>query len=559
MEAWRVSILKCFVLLLFFGVVIRLIYWQFVVTDSLKAKAESQRTSSTKTLGKRGSVLFSDGSLLASSQFSYLLFAEKKQIKEPDNLVKILAAATFQEEASLSAKLNQDLFWIPLVPNVSAQTKRDLEKLTLDGIGFDRKEARFYPEASMAASILGFVGKDAAGKDKGYFGLEGFYNLELRGKEGVVQQERDVSGRPILTANALETQPKRGASLQLYVDKAIQYIAEQKLKEGVEKFQAVSGDVVIMDPFTGGILGLAVYPSYDPWEYHKSSQEQYKNPVVADTYEPGSTFKSIIMAATLNEGAVKPTTTCPCEEPRKIGGFTIRNWDDQYRPSTTMNDVLKNSDNNGMMFVGDKLGKGKLFDYIERFGFGKATHIDLQDEEAPELRAKDSWYDIDYATATFGQGVAVTPIQLVRAVAVLANGGKLVEPHVVQKIITEDKEVAIKPKVIRTVISEKTARTITEMLIYTVDNGEAGRLYKPKGFVMAGKSGTAQIPIAGKYDAGKTIASYVGYAPVDKPRFVMLVRLREPKAGTHGATTAAPIFYAIAKELFAYWGITPQE
>lgn len=560
MDAWRVSLLKSFIVLLFLGVTIRLVYWQFIVTDSLKAQAESQRTSSTKTLGQRGNILFSDGSILVGSQFSYLLFAEKKHIEDTEKLIKTLAPTVGEEEASLSAKLNQDLLWIPLVRQLSAQKKLELEKQKLKGIGFDRKELRFYPEGSMSANLLGFVGKDASGKDKGYFGLEGFYNLELQGKEGTLQQDRDVSGRPILTAQSYETMPKRGHTLVLHLDRTIQYIAEQKLKEGVEKYQAASGDVVIIDPLTGGILGMAVYPAYNPLEYYKSPQENYKNPIVADTYEPGSTFKSIIMASALNEGAVKPQTTCPmCGAPRQISGFTIRNWDNQYRADTTMNDVLKNSDNNGMMFVGERLGKNKLADYIEKFGIGKATKVDLQDEESPPLRKKDEWYEVDYATATFGQGIAVTPIQLVRAVAALANGGKLVEPHMVKKVITPEKEVEIKPKVLNQVISEKTAKTITEMLVYTVDNGEAGRLFKPKGFVVAGKSGTAQVALSGKYAQGKTIASYVGYAPVDNPRFVMLVRLREPKAGTHGATTAAPIFYAIAKELFAYWSITPQE
>lgn len=560
MDAWRVSLLKSFIFLLFFGVVLRLVYWQFVVTDSLKAKAESQRTSSTKTLGQRGNILFNDGSILVGSQFSYLLFAEKKQIDNAETLSKALAPTVGEEEASLSAKLNQDLLWIPLVRQLPAQKKLELEKQNLKGIGFDRKETRFYPEASMAASLLGFVGKDTSGKDKGYFGLEGYYNLELQGKEGVLQQERDVSGRPILTAQSYETMPKRGHTLVLYLDRAIQYIAEQKLKEGVEKYQAASGDVVIMDPFTGGILGLAVYPAYNPVEYYKSPQENYKNPVVADSYEPGSTFKTVVMASAIDGGAVKPQTTCPvCGKPREVGGFTIRNWDNTYRADTTMNDVLKNSDNNGMMFVGDRLGKNKLLEYIEKFGIGKTTKIDLQDEESPQLREKNSWYEVDYATATFGQGIAVTPIQLVRAVAVLANGGKLIEPHMVKKIITPEKEVEIKPKVLNQVISEKAAKIITDMLVYTVDNGEAGRLFKPKGFVVAGKSGTAQVALSGKYAQGKTIASYIGYAPIDNPRFVMLVRLREPKAGIHGATTAAPIFYAIAKELFAYWGITPRE
>jgi cell division protein FtsI/penicillin-binding protein 2 len=221
-----------------------------------------------------------------------------------------------------------------------------------------------------------------------------------------------------------------------------------------------------------------------------------------------------------------------------------------------MVEVLEHSDNVGITFVARRLGLGRFYRYLQLFGFGEKTGIDLQEEVAAELRPKESWYPIDLATAGFGQGIAVTRIQMVRAMAAVANGGKLVRPYLVQKIVSPDREIEIKPQVVRRVIKPKTAQVLTEMLVAAVDNGEA-RAFKPEGFVIAGKTGTAQIPIAGHYDPNKTIASFIGFAPVDNPRFVMLVTFREPTASPWGSETAAPTFFKIAKELFVHYGISP--
>lgn len=559
MQQWRFKAVRICLVLLFIAVVLRLCYWQLFASDHLKAQAETQRTVNEKILGKRGTVLFSDGSPLVTSQLSYVLFADKNVLKDTKPVAAALSPLLNESEATISAKLSTDATWVAINKQITPEKKQQISSLNIYGLGFDRKEERFYPEATMAASLLGFVGKDKVGRDTGYFGLEGYYNNLLEGKAGSIQQERDVSGRPILTGQTIATAPKNGDTLVLYIDRTIQYIAEQKLKEGLAKYGAAAGDIVIMDPKTGGILAMASNPSYDPKKYYESAGELYKNPIVSDTYEPGSTFKSIVMSAAINEGAVKADSICPCsDKPRTIGGFTIHNWDNKYRTNETMGDILKNSDNNGMTYVGDRLGADKLVSYLEKFGVGSSTNIDLQDEEVPHLRPKKDWYPIDYSTATFGQGIAVTPIQVVRAVGAIANGGKLMEPHMVKKIVTEDKEVEIQPKVVRQVISEEAAKTMTQLLTYVVDNSEAKRYYKPKGFSIAAKSGTAQIAIAGHYDdASNVISSYVGFGPTTDPRFVMFVRFKKPAGGEHGATTAGPVFYDIAKELFMYWGIAP--
>ncbi|KKQ78481.1 MAG: Peptidoglycan glycosyltransferase [Candidatus Daviesbacteria bacterium GW2011_GWF2_38_6] len=314
-----------------------------------------------------------------------------------------------------------------------------------------------------------------------------------------------------------------------------------------------------MDPKTGAILALASFPSYDPIKYFSFSSDYYKNPIVADTYEPGSTFKVLVMAAALNEELVEPDTTCDiCNGPVQLGGFAIRTWNNKYYPDTTMKDVIIHSDNTGMVFTGMKLGLDKFHEYLENYGFGEPSDIDLQDESSPDLRPKDEWREIDLATASFGQGIAITPIQMVRAVASIANGGYLMEPHVVREIKDEKNTFEIKPKMIRQVIKENTAKIMTEMMVKAVDEGEA-KWAKPKGFKIAGKTGTAQIPVAGHYDPNKTIASFVGFAPADDPKFVMLVLYNQPSSSIFGSETAAPTFFEIAKELFVYYKIAPTE
>ncbi len=317
--------------------------------------------------------------------------------------------------------------------------------------------------------------------------------------------------------------------------------------------------MIIMDPGSGGILALAAYPNYDPAKYFEFPKEYFRDPAVADQYEPGSTFKVLVMAAALNEDVVKPDTKCDiCAGPISLGGFTIRTWDNRYRPNSTMKDIIVHSDNTGMVFTARKLGLDKFYSYIEDFGFGSPSDIDLQDEASPEIRPKTAWKEIDLATASFGQGIAVTPIQMVRAVSVIANGGNLMEPHVVKQIKDEKGTFEIKPKVVKQVINDSTAQMVKEMMVAAVEEGEA-KYTKLKGFKVAGKTGTAQIPVAGHYDKDKTIASFVGFAPADNPKFVMLVRYDEPSASIFGAETAAPTFFEIARQLLLYYKVAPTE
>lgn len=564
----RIYWIKGFFLLFFVAILLRLFYWQVIKAPFLQAQAEGQYFTDVKVEALRGNIYFSDNSLLASSNPTFSLFglpktlSKEQKVENAYKLAKVLIEDGEDVDKlahDFIKKLEQDLYWVLLKVSVSYQQKKAIDDLKLFGVGFDKSSSRFYPEGSSSAHILGFVGMDAKGANKGYFGLEGYYDGELKGLSGLIRHEKDALGLPILIGNFLTSNAKNGKDLSLYIDRSVQYIVEQALRSGIEKYGAKSASAVVMDPKTGAILALASLPSYDPLHYFSFPKEYYKNSIVADQYEPGSTFKVLVMAAALNEDLVKPDTKCDsCAGPIEIGGFVIRTWDNKYRPDLTMKEVIIHSDNIGMVFVGKKLGIDKFYSYVSNFGFGSPTNIDLQDESTPQIRDKSGWREIDLATASFGQGIAVTPIQMITAVSAIANGGNLMEPHVVKEIKDNFGNYEIKPKVIRQILKKSSAETLKEMMVAAVEEGEA-KFFKVKGFKIAGKTGTAQIPVAGHYDTIHTIASFVGFAPSDDPKFVILVRYDEPTASIYGAETAAPTFFEISKQLFTYYKIAPSE
>lgn len=555
---WRLFSIFVSISVAFALVVARLFFVQIIQGGYYKEQANLQHYNELIIPAQRGEILSSDGSPLVMNQPSYLVYAQPPLIQGTEDFSRTVAPVLGLEPAEVEASLSQPgRAWVPLAHKVAPETYSRLKQLDLAGLGFEKEPVRFYPEASMAAQLLGFVASDENGRQKGYFGIEGYYDRELRGSDGTLRQEKDVNGAPIVIGNLTRIDAENGRSLVLYIDRTVQRIVEDHLKEGLKKYGAKDGNVVVMDPKTGGIIAMASLPKYDPGAYQEYDKSLFLNPVVASSYEPGSTFKVLVMSAGIEEHAVTPDTIMQENGPVRIGEYLIRTWNDTYNGAITMTDVLVHSSNVGMVFVGNKLGKDKLLSYIHKFGFGQPTGVDLQDESSPDIRPDNEWYDIDLATATFGQGIAVTPLQMVRAVAAIANGGKLMKPQIVKEIKdAHGKVIRIKPEEIRRVISPQTAQVITEMMIQAVDRGEA-KWAKPKGYRIAGKTGTAQIPVAGHYDDKKTIASFVGFAPADNPKFVILVTLREPTASPWGSETAAPMFFQITKDLFTYYGITP--
>jgi cell division protein FtsI/penicillin-binding protein 2 len=557
---WRYRFTLLFFLILLSLVISRLFYWQVVRAQELASLGQAQYDQQTILTAERGEIKTSDDFSLAANKLAYLVFANPKEVKdkqkESDELEKLIDV----KSSTVSALLSLNRFWVPLKPIVTNDTKEKIEAKNLPGVGFEERKVRFYPEASTAANLLGFVGKDDNGHDKGYFGLEGYYDQQLRGKDGLAVVVHDANGKPIL-ANMNDTNAKvDGRNLILHVDRRIQFMLDNEVKKGVQTYGAVSAMAAVMDPKTGGILAMSSYPTYDPGHYWDYSDKLYSNPFISFAYEPGSTFKPLVMASAIDAGLLQADTKCTiCAGPVSIGGYDIQTWNNEYTPNSTMTDVIVHSDNTGMVFTGRLLGLDRMLSYFDKFGIGQSSGIDLQGEVYPSLRPRDSWYPIDQATATFGQGLTLSPIQLLTAFTAIANNGQRMEPHVVDRVQTADgKTIAIPPKPLDKPISAKAAKVVTEMMVQAVNTGEA-KFARLKGYRIAGKTGTAQIPVAGHYDPNKTIASFVGFAPADDPKFLMLVVIDRPSSSIYGAETAAPLFFNAARNILEYYDIPPTE
>jgi len=556
---WRIWFVFSVFILLTCGIIARLFYWQIISGYHLKAEATAQYKLELTLPAERGSIITSDGYPIVMNKSASLVYAEPANIDNHKVFSELVSQVLQIDVASVAAMISDtSKMWSPILHKVDEEKIQELKLLNVKGLGFEKEPKRYYPEGSMAAQLLGFVGLDQNGNDVGYFGLEGYYNRELQGKAGSITIEKDVTGAPILVGDSTRIEPENGSTMVLWLDRTMQNIVEKKLIEGIQKYGAKEGSVVVMDPTTGGILAMASYPSYHPGQYREFDREFYKNPIVASQYEPGSTFKALVMGIAIDKGLIKATTIFDEKEPVEVSDYTIRTWNNEYHGPITMTEVLEHSSNVGMVYVGKLLGIDAFVQFIKDVGFGMPTKIDLEDESSPEMRSNRDWKEIDLATASFGQGIAVTPLQMIRATSAIANGGWLMEPHMVKQMQNAKKRIIeVKPKKIRQIFSAATAQVVTEMMTAAVDNGEA-KWAKPKGYRIAGKTGTAQIPVAGHYDNKKTIASFVGFAPADKPRFAMLVTLREPSSSQWGSETAAPLFFNIAKELFLYLGIPAQ-
>jgi len=565
----KIRLLSVLFIILFLALTARLFYWQVIKGSTLADQARNQHSTSTVTTAPRGNILASDGTPWVARAPSWNLWVNPHllNLSAPEVSGK-LAPLLMDEEGDTDALTNEkerlrillekDSNWVSLKQKIDDSIKINIEALDIEGIGYDAAEASFYPESSSAAQLLGFVGKDNDGADIGYFGLEGYYNLPLSGKPGFVGGEKDAKGSPILLGGTTQISAISGVDLLTSIDKRVQIVVEDELAKGIEKYGAAGGSITIMDPKSGKILAMASLPSFDPADYGLYNDSLFKNPVISNTFEPGSILKVVVMAAGLDAGVVEPDTPCDiCSGPLKLDKYFIKTWNDKYTADISMTDVIVESDNIGMSFVGQKLGTDTLYDYFVKFGIGQKTGIDLQGEVAPKLREKGTWNVVDLATASFGQGVAVTGIEIVRAVSAIANGGYLVTPRVVTAVNGDGWEEKIEADPPTRIIKQQAAKEITQMMVEAAERGEA-KWVKIPGFKVAGKTGTAQIPVAGHYDATNTIHSFVGFAPAGNPKFVMLVTLNSPQSSPWAAETAAPLWFAIAKDLFPYFGIQPE-
>lgn len=560
------------ILLVLLLIVYKLFHWQIVRGPTLAAEAEAQYLRTKTASGSRGIIYSAEGFPLVLNETAYRLVGYPELVDIDPMLIATQitpvllptiegfdtasnSAETLQKiqtfQQTISTKLDSDKKWVSLIPHISQETKVNLESLDIKGIGFEPFEKRTYPEASMAAQVLGFVGKTNDGADIGYFGIEGKLEDVLRGQSSKTTIMADAHGYSLLTT---EKTPPLGQKLQgqdvyLTIRRDIQFLVEQKLQTAIKKYGAQKGEVIIMEPGTGHIIAMASFPSYTPEKFFSADPQLYRNASIADLYEPGSTFKVFTIAAGIDAGVITPHTPCPvCAEARTYDKYTIKNWNDVYNPNISMQDALAKSDNTAMIFVAERLGQTKLLQYLKNFGIGEKTYISLQgDRDTP---FKEKLYPVELATTAFGQGISANSLQLTRAVGAIANNGILVHPTIVQGVMnTETQQIEPLPKEPdREVIKPSTAKTVAEMMNYAAKSGEAQWVTKKDGTV-AGKTGTSQIPMKGGYKKDATIATYVGFKPYDKPKYVMFVKLVEPKSSIWAAETAAPLWYELSQSV----------
>ncbi|HSX39899.1 MAG TPA: penicillin-binding protein 2 [Candidatus Saccharimonadales bacterium] len=572
----------------FFAICLAFIAKLFIIQvldhQQYKALADEQYWNFQQIPAKRGNILSSDGFLLASTQTYYLMYAEPKTITNPNKVSDDLASKLAdlhpiqnktKDEAyvfyknKIMAALDTNLMWVILEHSISPIEKDQLTALKIAGIGFQDEPVRYYPEGTLLSHVLGYVAGDENGTKRGYFGIEGYLDGDLQGHPGRILQEQDALGNPILIGGHKTTEAINGRNIVLTIDRSVQYLIEKQLKTAVDKYDALAGTVIVMNPQTGDVIAMANYPTYDPSDFSDFSDPQQStdsevrkkveriDSAVSETYEPGSVIKPLTISAAVENKIVTPETTYHDDGPVKYSDYYIDNWDHKHWGELNIIQLLQKSNNIGAAWVGTQVGPQRLSDYFRKFGLGEKTGIELEGEDTGVIRDPKTWTDIDTATASFGQGISATPLQVLNAFNVFANDGKLMKPRIVSKIVDEGKEIDIPVKEVRQVITEQTNKTMVDLLVQAVNGGES-KYFNLKDYIIAGKTGTAQIPVNGQYDPDKTNATFVGFLP-GNDKFSMIVRLNTPRASIFAAETAVPLWMTIADELTKYYGIPPDK
>jgi cell division protein FtsI/penicillin-binding protein 2 len=540
----------------------RLAYWQVWRHSDMARLAATYHDDTITLAAVRGNILDRNGALLVTNTPVFSIFASPDQITgaERKDIAAKLAPVIQLTPADIELKLASARQFVYLARRVPASVAQQLDAMRLPGIGKVAETQRSYVDGgvagtSLAANLLGFANDAGTGN----YGIEGYYDKTLAGQAGFEATVRDLANRPIVLSDRQRRDPVNGMTLQLSLDSTIQVVAERALADGVQKYQAESGSLIIMEPATGRIVAWADVPSYNANQFATTPTAQFIDPIVSNLYEPGSVMKVVTLSGALDDHAITPDTRFNETGVAVVGGVAIHNWDNRAHGNVTMTQVLQNSLNVGAVKAQQMEGAAPFYQYMQRFGIGAPTGVDVAAETAEPLRDLAKWKPVELATASFGQGVDTTPIEMLAAVNVVATGGNLVWPHVVDQVIDANgTHHPVQPRVVRQVISAKTAQEMQQMMVGVVEKG-SGFAARIDGFKnrIAGKTGTASIPENGKYLPDATIGSFVGFVPVDHPQFIMLVITRKPKVLFEGAYVSAPIWKTVASALITQWQIAP--
>jgi cell division protein FtsI (penicillin-binding protein 3) len=537
------------------GIEARLLYLQVVRYDVLKAEADDQHLRWVKTPAKRGDIVDRSGALLAYSVDAFSVVADPSAVKDPRKTARLVCGALDDcdatQERRLAEKFSTRKHFAYVERHVTDLEAHRVRALELPGIGLTKESRRYYPNREILGPVLGFVGYD----NRGLGGLEAVYDSRILGRDGLMLMQADGMQRTV--AGRVEQAPTAGESLELTIDRYLQYIAERELRAGVDEHNAAGGSVVIMDPQTGELLAVASYPSFNPNVFDRFDASVRRNRAIQDSYEPGSTLKLVTAAAALEEGVLRPSDPIDCA-PGYIT-FPGRRINDVHRYGVlTFEDVIVKSSNVGAIKAGLRIGPERLGRWISRFGFGQANARDFQGEHPGLVWNPAKLGDSGLASVAMGYQIAVTPLQMAAAVSSVANGGTLYEPRIVRAFIRNGRREAVSPRPLRQTVSPETAATLTSIMESVVERGTATAA-KLDGYTIAGKTGTAAKLVNGEYSKTDYNTSFVGFAPSRKPALTVIVVIDSPhgKVTAYGGTVAAPIFKRIAEAALRHLGIPP--
>ncbi|MFZ3054422.1 MAG: penicillin-binding protein 2 [Minisyncoccales bacterium] len=544
------------------GIVLsRLFYLQINEGDYYKAMAQGQQTSLSEAQGERGEVTFKNGEVLAMTEKEPYLFISPEEIEDKQKTAELLSPVIDKDVASLLVLMNKEgSFYEVVVEKIAADKAEEVTDLGLDGVYIGYKTKRYYPQETTGSQLIGFINESGEGQ----YGLEEYYNEELKGKTTLEKTEKNPYS---FLLNLTEKDSINGADLSLTVDYNIQFMAEKVLKEGIEKYDAGGGEIIVMNPNSGEIIAMAQYPNFNPNAYQSTAMENFQNSCIQKLFEPGSIFKPVTMSMAINEKAVTPDTVFDDTLGYKqFGTYKVYNYSNKVWGKVTMTEVLQGSINTGVMFAESKIGDQKFYNYLKSFGLFEDTGVDLAGEVSSSnkevKKALDSKIEVTFGNVSFGQGIGMTPLQMIRAFSAVINGGKLYKPYIVETITKGEETTKIEPTVVReNVIAQETTTQLRQMLINVVEKG-FGHLAKVDGYWIGGKTGTSQVPYTslGINKSGyseETWQTFMGFAPALDPKFIILVKLNNPTATKTSEYSAVPIFHDLAKYILDYWQIPP--
>lgn len=553
----RIIFLSCLLFFCFVLILGRMFQLQVLKKEQLYKLASQQQHVQIPLVPKRGTVYDGNGNELAVSIEVDSVYADPRKVVDVKKTANELALILQIDRKELKQRLNSHRAFEWVQRKISSKEAEQIKALQLPGISFLKENRRFYPDSQLAANLIGFVGLDS----KGLEGIEFQYDALLNGENRVWATARDALGREIAMGKVPFDKEDHYRNIVLTIDKPIQHIIETELDRGVEKWGAKGGMAIAMDPMTGKILAMVSYPTFNPNQFIQYRSKSWRNGAVSDVFEPGSLFKVFLAAAALEERLVRPSDSFFCEN----GSYTVYDrtiHDTSKRGWLTFQQIIKFSSNIGASKVGEKMGKERFYRYISAFGFGEKTGINLPGEGKGILRHPRYWPPVALGTISFGMGISVTGIQLITALSAIANGGFLMKPYVVEKIMNEKGGVvqSFQPETIRKVVSGETAKKVTMLLKGTTEKGGTGEGAVPAGYEVAGKTGTAQKvdSLLGGYSENRYISGFMGFAPADEPKIALLVIIDEPQGGHYGGVVAAPIFKAIMEKALSCLHVVPK-